>query len=734
MAAIDARRQRTKDIMQPTEFDDVAACVDRIVDRLGPDITVAAPLGIGKPNHLLNELVARAVETPDLELKIWTALSLAPPDWNSDLERRLVEPIAERLFGDIPPLRYDELLRDGALPENIDVHQFYFQPGAFLGNDEAQQQYHSVNYTHAARAIDSIDADLLVQLVGIGEQDGERVLNLGSNPDLSLDVIERLREDRAAGERDVMIVAQVNRDMPFMYGDAPIQPDEFDAVLDDPAYEYPLFGPPSQPVSTTEHAIALRVSALIRDGGTLQIGIGSLGDAVGAAIALRHQHQDTYTDIVDALGIPEDCPDLLAEYGGLDPFDEGLYASSEMFVESFLHLHEAGILARETYDDVHIQRLVNEGATADGIDLAVLDRLCELGAIDSGLSADDVDYLREWGLLRESVAYDDGALHLDGETCPADLSDETARETIAEHALGDGLAGGKVLDGGFFLGSGAFYESLREMDEDERRRFRMRSVLFTNRLGPQEELASLQRRDARFVNTGMKATLTGGVVSDGLENGQVISGVGGQFDFVDMAQELDDGRSIILIRATRTPGGEVESNIVWNYGHITIPRHLRDIVVTEYGVADLRDRSDSEVIKELITVADSRFQDDLVEQATAAGKLDEDWSVPPAYRNNYPDAIETALAPYADALPRFPWGTDLTDEEQALGRALRTLQQQVESRSPVPDSPLSIPKGLIVPKAARPYLERMDLDRPSDRRERLYRHLVAYALAEVDAI
>ena len=77
---------------------------------------------------------------------------------------------------------------------------------------------------------------------------------------------------------------------------------------------------------------------------------------------------------------------------------------------------------------------------------------------------------------------------------------------------------------------------------------------------------------------------------DGLANNQVISGVGGQFDFVDMAQKLDDGRSIILIRATRQSSGGVESNVVWNYGHITIPRHLRDIVVTEYGVADLRDR------------------------------------------------------------------------------------------------------------------------------------------------
>jgi hypothetical protein len=346
------------------------------------------------------------------------------------------------------------------------------------------------------------------------------------------------------------------------------------------------------------------------------------------------------------------------------------------------------------------------------------------------------------------VNYDEGTLRVDGETCSADLSDEGARETIATHALGDDLDGGVVLHGGFFLGSQAFYETLREMDAADRRQFRMRSVQFTNSLQHHEDLARLQRRDARFVNTGMKATVMGGVVSDGLANNQVISGVGGQFDFVNMAQELDDGRSIILVRATRKTDGGVESNIVWNYGHITIPRHLRDIVVTEYGVADLRDRSDVEVIEEMIKVADSRFQDDLVERAKEAGKLPDDWSVPPAYQNNYPWTIESALEPFADHLPRFPYGTDLTEEEQALAQGLETVKRQVGALPPragslppaseavraVAGSLTSLRKGLLVPSDAQPYLERMGLQDPADNRERLYRHLVAYALAEVDAI
>src|SRR5688572_4365686 len=95
-------------------------------------------------------------------------------------------------------------------------------------------------------------------------------------------------------------------------------------------------------------------------------------------------------------------------------------------------------------------------------------------------------------------------------------------------------------------------------------------------VSPMNCTGTITPRKARFINSGLKATLTGGIVSDGLENGQVISGVGGQYNFVAMAHALPDARSILTIKSTRGQGGSMESNIVWNYGHITIPRHLRD--------------------------------------------------------------------------------------------------------------------------------------------------------------
>jgi acyl-CoA hydrolase len=67
--------------------------------------------------------------------------------------------------------------------------------------------------------------------------------------------------------------------------------------------------------------------------------------------------------------------------------------------------------------------------------------------------------------------------------------------------------------------------------------------------------------------------------------------------------------------------GGIESNIRWNYGQTTIPRHLRDLYITEYGVADLRGKSDSECIEAMLSISDARFLDALCAEAKSHGKL-----------------------------------------------------------------------------------------------------------------
>jgi acyl-CoA hydrolase len=288
---------------------------------------------------------------------------------------------------------------------------------------------------------------------------------------------------------------------------------------------------------------------------------------------------------------------------------------------------------------------------------------------------------------------------------------------------------GTLLAAAFFLGSRTFYRTLREMTPAERAKLRMTAVSFVNELyGEDEARKRATRVKARFINNAMMATLLGAVISDALEDGQVVSGVGGQYNFVAQGFALSDARSVIMLPATRTTAGRVRSNIRWSYGHTTIPRHLRDVVVTEYGIADLRGKTDRDVIAAMLAVADSRFQDALLAAAKRAGKIERNFEIPQACRNNTPERIARALAPARERglLPPFPLGTDFTPEEQRLIPALLHLR----AAAPLRRAAL-LAKGLISGKPSADTaacLTRMGFDRPLGLKERLLAALTKGAL------
>lgn len=204
-------------------------------------------------------------------------------------------------------------------------------------------------------------------------------------------------------------------------------------------------------------------------------------------------------------------------------------------------------------------------------------------------------------------------------------------------------------------------------------------VSFTNTLYGDEPAKRAARTDARFVNGAMKVSALGDVMSDSVEDGQVVSGVGGQFNFVDQAFALEGARAIITLPATRISEGTLESNIVWNVPSVTVPRHLRDIVVTEYGIADLRGRSDAKVISAMLNITDSRFQDDLLKRAKSAGKLPSDNEIAPAHRHNLPETLSRWLGEHRDLLPDCPFGTDFDAIERMLLPALKDLEENTHT-------------------------------------------------------
>ncbi|TVP46520.1 MAG: hypothetical protein EA350_06970 [Gemmatimonadales bacterium] len=718
----------------------VEACVEQTLRRVGKRVRLGTPLGIGKANHLVNEFYRRAATDPSIELSIHTALSLGRPHASSELERRFVEPLADRLFRGYPELAWVKPRREGRLPDNIRVREFYFQPGSLMGSPRAQRNHVSSNYTHVVRDLLDQDINVIAQLVAADRSNGNGEAglrySLGSNPDLTVDIVPHLERRRKGGE-EIAILGQVNSEMPFMYGDAVVEPSFFDGVVDDPAIDFPLFGAPNVPVSTADYMIALHVGTLIRDGGTLQIGIGSMGDAITRVLQLRHLENETFRQVVADTGIEERYGDLVSAIGGLAPFEEGLYASSEMLVDGFLELRRSGVLRRRVYDSVPLQRCLNEGLIGEAVSLEALDALVDEGVIEAELTEADVAFLERYGLLRSGTHLIDGKLvFIGGRSTPADLGNDVTRQFLRDHGLGDRLLGGHFAHACFFLGPRDFYQALRSMDPAERSGISMTGISFVNELYGREELKRLQRRHARFVNSGIIATLGGAMASDGLEDGRVVSGVGGQYNFVAMAHELDDGRSILMLTATDERDGSLTSNIRSTYGHVTIPRHLRDIVVTEYGIADIRGRSDEDVVTALLEIADSRFQDELLAEAKEARRVPASYEIPEHARHNRPDRLEDLLAPCRDRglFQDFPFGTDLTEEELVLKDALTALKRLAGERT-VPIPGLSELRGALrVPEEATPYLRRMELENPSGLNERLLQRAVVVGLTSVGAI
>lgn len=629
----------------------IEQAVDDVLERLPAHIHLGMPLGLGKPNLFANALYRRIAELPERQLTIYTALSLGRPNLGDGLQKRFLEPFIERVFGDYPELDFLADLQRDSLPANIRVQQFFMQPGSLLHSTSAQQDYVSSNYSHAARDINAAGLNLVAQLVASDPEHPDR-LSLSCNPDITLDLLPMIAKRREAGET-ILMVGQVHSDLPYMPGDAEVGIDAFDLLIDEKD-SHTLFSTPNMPVGFQDHLIGLHASTLVRDGGTLQIGIGSMGDALTAALLARQADNAGYQALLADLNLSQ-WAQLIEREGGVEPFAKGLYGCSEMFVNGLLALAEAGIIRRKVYPDEATQERANAG-------------------------------------------------------------------TLDEAAQPDGIC----IHGGFFLGPRSFYERLRELPQSRLREFNMTRISYINELYGQEQLKRLQRLDARFINTVFTMTLMGAGVADQLEDGRVLSGVGGQYNFVAQGHALEGGRSILLLRSWREAGGEISSNIVWEYGHCTIPRHLRDIVVTEYGIADLRGKTDAAVIEALLNISDSRFQPGLIEQAQKAGKLPKDFRLDPRFADNTSERLQAIQSRHPNLFPEYPLGCDFDGLERDLLRALNWLKSKFKLTEilELGKAALDAPE----PWEYAGHLERMQLTSPEGLKEELAQRLLLAGL------
>jgi acyl-CoA hydrolase len=570
--------------------------VDSILRAVGPDVRLGTPLGLGKPNQLINAIYERVALDRTLKLTIFTALSLDIPAAQTELEKRFTRPFFSRHFGEnYPALRYVHDRRHGKLPSSVEVREFYTAAGQVLGNESGQQSYTSLNYTHAARGIADQGINVLVQLVARSDDPYKQKVSLSCNSDLTLDLSDLMK----ARGKPFFKVGVIHPDLPYLCGDAEVDVEFFDALLTTDELHQPLFALPKNQISLPDHLIGLHASRIIKDGGTLQIGIGSLSDALVHSTLLRHTQNTVYQKALGTF-----CQPPIQSYSSKSesravsrfesdsaPFEVGLYGVSEMIMDGFMHLRKAGVLKRT---------------------------------------------------IKEANALTKTYLH-----------------------------------GGFFLGSHDFYKWLRSLKGDDLSGLSMTRISKINDLYDADETSlRRQRVHARFFNTCAEATLLGGAASDTLRSGQVLSGVGGQYNFVAEAAELEDAHSVLMLRATRHENGKLRSNIAMGHPHLTIPRHLRDIYITEYGRADLKACTDQECCAAMIAIADSRFQAELIAQAQSALKLPKNFQLPASAKNNTPENLRQLLheSQLKEHFGPSPFGSDFTPVELKLQTALLALK------------------------------------------------------------
>jgi acyl-CoA hydrolase len=171
----------------------------------------------------------------------------------------------------------------------------------------------------------------------------------------------------ATRARDGIVIVQSNTQMPYTYGDSQIYESEIDYLVE---VEEPLVLKPATELNDTAREIGSRISALIEDNSTLQLGIGAIPDAVLAGLKER----------------------------------KGLRIWTEMFSDGVLDLHRQGALddeilltasfvfgSQELYDWLHLNRKVRMMRTERTNDPSQIARQAKMTSINAALEVDIFD-------------------------------------------------------------------------------------------------------------------------------------------------------------------------------------------------------------------------------------------------------------------------------------------------------------------------------------------------------
>lgn len=199
-----------------------------------------------------------------------------------------------------------------------------------------------------------------VAMVQVSPPDRHGFCSLGTSIDSTLAAVQTART----------VIAQVNPQMPRTHGDGHVHISRFAAVVEcnEPLHEHAI-----KPATTVELAIAQHVASLVEDGGTLQMGIGGIPNAVLSALK-DHRRLGVHTEMFSD--------------GLIELIERGVVTNEEK--TKYRHRTVAAFLngTRRLYDFVDDNPSVFMLDIAYVNDTSVIRKLPKMTAINSALEVD----------------------------------------------------------------------------------------------------------------------------------------------------------------------------------------------------------------------------------------------------------------------------------------------------------------------------------------------------------
>lgn len=244
--------------------------------------------------------------------------------------------------------------------ESFNVSSFFIAANIRPYVNHANVQYLPIFLSEIPGLFRSGRMPIDTALIQVSEPDQHGFCSLGVSVDIA----------KAATDVAKKIIALVNPNMPRSHGDGQIHVSRFSAVVHT---EDNLYESIARPVTKTEEAVGRNVASLIEDGATLQLGIGSIPDAVLRHL-VNHKHLGVHTEMFSDGILP------LVENGVIDGSRKSKHPGK--IVSSF------AMGTRRLYDFIHDNPMVAMLDIGYVNDTMIISKNDKVVAINSAIEVD----------------------------------------------------------------------------------------------------------------------------------------------------------------------------------------------------------------------------------------------------------------------------------------------------------------------------------------------------------